>query len=333
MAGEVSRAEFAQRIKAQYPVYANVPDDQLVTAMLEKYPVYRSQIRDDTAPLDRVQTAATRATGISAAPRRGVVDRVLGAEGLPGMAVGAVREGVSTVAQLGDLARAGWNAVAPEALDVSRPYQDPVNQRGLAPQNEWQQLGMRATQAGVTIGGGNAGLRGVAAQIPNRARAGANFQAVMGSAGKVPVDIANAGNTALRIMTMAERGGTMPKVVRDFLRRATDPHKGPIDYEELRDYATNISRLSADETRRLSPVIRRELGNLRVLINHAAEQAAESVGKGAQYRSAMREYALRSNIDETIDDLWTGLKRALPWGTVTATGTYVGNRLSDLLRD
>lgn len=46
MPDQVTRAEFAQRIKAQYPVYASVPDDQLVTKMLEKYPVYRSQIRD-----------------------------------------------------------------------------------------------------------------------------------------------------------------------------------------------------------------------------------------------------------------------------------------------
>lgn len=50
MPQQLSRAEFAQKVKAQYPVYASVPDDQLVDRMLEKYPVYRDRIRQDTAP-------------------------------------------------------------------------------------------------------------------------------------------------------------------------------------------------------------------------------------------------------------------------------------------
>jgi hypothetical protein len=49
----VTAAEFAAMIKAKYPAYRSVPDDQLVAAMLEKYPTYRSQ----------VETVNTRAQG------------------------------------------------------------------------------------------------------------------------------------------------------------------------------------------------------------------------------------------------------------------------------
>lgn len=39
-----SRAEFAASLKAKYPAYKDVPDDQLVDAMLAKYPVYKDQV-------------------------------------------------------------------------------------------------------------------------------------------------------------------------------------------------------------------------------------------------------------------------------------------------
>lgn len=47
MPDQMTRAEFAASIKAKYPAYAQVPDDELATRMLEKYPVYQSQIKAD----------------------------------------------------------------------------------------------------------------------------------------------------------------------------------------------------------------------------------------------------------------------------------------------
>lgn len=41
-----SRQEFAASIKAKYPQYAAVPDEDLVSKMLEKYPQYKSQIEE-----------------------------------------------------------------------------------------------------------------------------------------------------------------------------------------------------------------------------------------------------------------------------------------------
>src|SRR4051812_39928167 len=39
-------AAFAQSIKAKYPDYASVPDEELAAKMLEKYPEYRAHVRE-----------------------------------------------------------------------------------------------------------------------------------------------------------------------------------------------------------------------------------------------------------------------------------------------
>jgi hypothetical protein len=164
--------------------------------------------------------------------------------------------------------------------------------------------------------------------LPSTARAGAKFQEVMGAAKQVPIDISAPGNAALRIMQLSERGGTMPKAVRDLLKRMTDPQKPPMVYEEARDFASNISRLSVDEFNRLTPALKREITNLRVTLNHSVEKAAASAGKGPQYKSAMKEYAKASQGRQMVDDVKTAAKRwAIPGGVA-----YFGlGKLSDLL--
>jgi hypothetical protein len=53
--------EFAAKVKAKYPVYANIPDDQLVSKFIAKYPVYKANIKFDTS----AQRGAAQATGLS----------------------------------------------------------------------------------------------------------------------------------------------------------------------------------------------------------------------------------------------------------------------------
>lgn len=66
--------------------------------------------------------------------------------------------------------------------------------------------------------------------------------------GQHTVDITAPGNKALEIVDYASSGGTMPKVVRDFIRRTTDPNQGSLTYEEARQFYSNASsRLSAEE--------------------------------------------------------------------------------------
>jgi len=41
---KISASEFAQRIKAKYPVYENIPNDSLIRAVIKKYPIYTGKV-------------------------------------------------------------------------------------------------------------------------------------------------------------------------------------------------------------------------------------------------------------------------------------------------
>lgn len=147
------------------------------------------------------------------------------------------------------------------------------------------------------VSGAHAIKRGVA-MIPTRAKAGQAFQQVAAKVGSNPVDVSRVGDVALRINQLAERGGRRPKVVFDFLKRATDPAKAEPTFNEMRDFYSNISRLSVEETRSLPPVIRRELTNMRVALDKALTATAAAGGQGEVYKAAMRKYAIASRMRE-----------------------------------
>lgn len=161
---------------------------------------------------------------------------------------------------------------------------------GLTP----DQAGLAADIGSIGVGGGV--VKGVSA-IPTTAKAGAKFQQVARAAGNQTVNTSGAvGDSALRIAELGERGGTMPKVARQFLNRITDPSKGDLTYTEARDFYSNISRLSAADAMKTSPAIHREMGNLRAALDKAVESAAAKGGQAENYRQAMRQYAIASRI-------------------------------------
>lgn len=65
---QVTPQEFAAKIKTKYPVYASVPDDQLVEKITAKYPQYKSQIKQAAPAVAKVgpdpQRGAAQATGL-----------------------------------------------------------------------------------------------------------------------------------------------------------------------------------------------------------------------------------------------------------------------------
>jgi hypothetical protein len=126
--------------------------------------------------------------------------------------------------------------------------------------------------------------------IPSAERAGEAFSQIMSAAHDVPVNVTKPGNTALRIQDLANSGGSMPKVVRDFLKRVTDPDKGPLTYAEARDFYSNATRLSADEAQRLTGSMKLQVAKFTSDLDAAISGAADRVGKLDQYRKAMGEY-------------------------------------------
>lgn len=178
----------------------------------------------------------------------------------------------------------------------------------------------------------------VAQAIPTAAKAGAKFQGVMAAAKHIPVDVNAPGQVALRIQQLAEHGGSMPMAVNKFLRYITDPNRPALTYEVARDFASNISRLSANEYARLTPVIQREVAELRVVLNKAVGDAAAKAGKGKEYAEAMTEFAKAMKLRNFFDNALAGAKKALPYaatgggiGAGGAAGYWTLKHLKDLL--
>lgn len=167
--------------------------------------------------------------------------------------------------------------------------------------------------------------------IPSAARAGRAFRSVMAAAKDIPINAELPGQVGLRIMQLAERGGTMPRPVNQFLQWITNPERAPMTYEVARDFASNISRLSANEMQRLSPVMAREVAELRVTLNKAVAEAAGKAGKGREYASAMNEYAKAMKLRGLIDDVVTGAKRVAPYATAAGAGTWLTQQMLGMM--
>lgn len=225
-------------------------------------------------------------------------------------------------APVATLVKAGAGVAAGGAASAGGQYL--AEQAGATP----DQAQLAGDVAGIAAGLGTASLaRRAMDALPNFARAGENFNQVMTAARQEPIDISGPGRVALRIQDLADRGAPMPQVVRKFLVRVTNPEKPDLTYEEARDFYSNISRLSANETQRLTPVVAAQVGKLRVALDLALEDTAARVGQAPAYRSAMTEYAraakLRTAAEKTGDVM---MKKVLPSG-VAGAAAYKGYQL------
>lgn len=214
-------------------------------------------------------------------------------------------------------------------MATGRPQGDSYQRvaTGLEPTNTPQKIGGYVEGAAEFLAPGSK----AAEAVPTTTKAGVKFQQVMSAAQHVPIDTNAPGQVALRINQLAERGGSMPMAVRKFLGRITDPSKAQMTYEEARDFASNISRLSANEYQRLTPVIAREVANLRVALNDAVAKGAEQAGKLPEYRAAMKEYAQAMRIRDAVDAAVEGAKRSVPYATAAGAGYWLTSKLRRML--
>ncbi len=168
--------------------------------------------------------------------------------------------------------------------------------------------------------------------IPTTAKAGPLFQQVMSAAKNVPVNVEPAGQAALRISQLAERGGRLPKPVNDFLKYVTNPEKPQLTYEAGRDFLQNLGKLSVNERNSLTPVIQREVAIMTSNLAKAVADAAAKVGHGETYAKAMTQYARAKGIANIVDDFLKGARKSLPWmlgGSAAAAGAYGAKKVID----
>jgi hypothetical protein len=327
----------AQTVKAKYPgVYDDLDDHVLENKILAKYPQYSDLPRTPPRPIQEAQPAPQPGFWSSlGSDLKGMVPHQAnpyGDQPLPGRAAAAAQAGEQSDKEL-----TMQNAVR-KAAGYSLPYRAlaPVAE-GLGANVQGMEQSARQGDPGGVLGHAAAvpltmaategvahGLPFLKNALPSKTRAGANFQTVMSAAKDVPVDTTAPGNTALQIKDFAGRGGRQPKVVTDFIRRATDPTKGPITYEEARDFASNASQLSAEEKNALKPNVRRMVGKFARDMNESNAAAAAQAGVGPQYQSAMKEYSRAMTMQDFQNMLKGTAVNAVKYGVPTAIGGTVG---------
>lgn len=136
------------------------------------------------------------------------------------------------------------------------------------------------------------------------ANAGEAFQAVSKVAGKHTVPVTSGlSDSLLQYQQLVDAGGSRSLAVSKLLNRVTDPTKGPLTYDEARLFQSNISRLSADEAQRLTPVMKRQVGQIASELNGAVENTAASTGQLAKFQSAMKEYSAAKTLEARMEVL------------------------------
>lgn len=99
-------------------------------------------------------------------------------------------------------------------------------------------------------------------------------------------------------------------------------------YEEARDYYSLLSKMSVEETNKLSGPVKFTLQKMTAGLKQDIGNAAESVGRGADYYKAMGDYASAARLQEWYDTA----KKALKYGAA-AYGLGRVMKLGDLITE
>lgn len=177
---------------------------------------------------------------------------------------------------------------------------------------------------------GNRVAGAVKAALPSAERAGQLFGQIAQDANKIPVNLENAGDAALRLMDWQKKTQLGP-TLNKFLNRITNPKLGSLTYEEARDFYQLLGKMSVDETNRIPPAVRRDLVQMTVGLKQDIGTAAETVGRGADYYEAMGQYAKAARLKDWYEaaklEALKAAKIALPAGA----GGYAAKKMLDSL--
>ena len=160
--------------------------------------------------------------------------------------------------------------------------------------------------------------------IPSAKFAGQQLENLAQSAGNTAVPLSNALTPLQRLAELSERGGSgsVPAGVMQLLQRS----QSPIDmaYPEARDFASNISGLSALEKMALKPQVGAQMNALRSGI-HGDIANALGPEDGQKYIDAITEYAKAQQAKQVA-------QKALKYGAAIGTTAVVGKPLYDVYK-
>lgn len=217
----------------------------------------------------------------------------------------------------------GENSLSPEEMKVGM-------QAAKEPQNAAQQAGHTIGSVAQALPWGELAAAKAGPEFVNlvhkvlpsamKADAGELFASVAKDANKVPVSLDNAGDAALKLMDW-QRKTQLGPTINKFLNRITNGKMGPLTYEEARDYYSLLSKMSVDETTKLAGPVKYTLQKMTAGLKTDIGDAADQVGRAADYYKAMGDYAKAAKLQE-----WYALakKYAIRAGLAAAGGGAIG---------
>jgi hypothetical protein len=138
--------------------------------------------------------------------------------------------------------------------------------------------------------------------IPSAERAGEALEEVKAAAGNVPLaggKLGKLSDTVDEIMKQDARGAPAPSAVKQLAQRLQSG--SPLEYEEAKDFQSNISALSAQEKMGMSANTKRLVGQLNQDLKGALEDAAATKNAGEKFTGAMKEYHNAMRVSEMSD--------------------------------
>jgi hypothetical protein len=170
--------------------------------------------------------------------------------------------------------------------------------------------------------GGAVGARPLVSALDFNAQkqaAGALLQSVAHDANQVPVQLDNAQDAALRLMDWQKKTNLGP-TVNKFLNRITNPNQGPLTYEDARDFYQLFGKMSVEEGNKLAPPVKRDLVEMVAGLKQDIGDAADTVGRAADYYKGLKDYKTASNLQSWYDYAKDTLPGPLVKGAAGAAG-------------
>ncbi len=327
---KMTPTDFAARIKAKYPAYHDIPDDELVAKMVAKFPQYKDQI--SAQPTTAQIPQPFNAPRFKDQPQPGLLGATLGQAAEAGK--GVVKGALHTAIDAGQLVAPALRQIPGVKNLVATPEQFQQANDATAYSNTAQRVGGAVETVGEMAVPVGRAVSAVGDMIPTAAKAAPKFAEVMGAARNVPVNVEPAGQAALRVQQLAERGATLPKAVNDFLKYVTNPEKPQMTYEVGRDFLTNLGKLSVSERLALNKPMQREVAIMTGNLAKSVAESAAQAGKGQLYAQAMTEYARAKRLETAYDLFLKGAQKALPAalvGGAAGAGYWLTSQIKNIL--
>lgn len=280
--------QFAAKVKAAYPAYQSIPDQELVDKVIAKHPVYKQVVYQHAEG------------GVTPTPSPA-------GKAFDAVAQGAVNQAPAVGGTVGAIA--GGAIAGPVGASAGGAFGGAVGEAGRERAEGEKPSGEKQIKSAL-LGGLAGPAEELAGAIPLKSKAGALLKSVEQKAGNVPVDLQQSAEHILRTKDLADAGGSMPMAINKMLRRVTDPTKGPLTYSEARDFYSNITRLSADEMDRLTPVMKAQVGKVAAALKDDIGQAAAKVNKAADYYAGIKQYAKAAQLQRTAEKIGGYLAKA-----------------------